>query len=221
MPTANLIEDIVVNAGDVLRVILSGGDFWRNGVFAHGRPALVGNLDRELHVQLFGGRRYNSGALGDIQVTGSEMTAQLLPGWRFRSATASRLEACTPASTSSRPGRLWPIAIQQPSALEVRLGSQPRSDLWFEAHGHDHVRRRCLAVIDPHRPFGALHLGWRVLDAFYVGPETQLFASQGYRRLRFGAHITSMKTSVTGMVRRPAARRATPIGASAPICGLA
>ena len=31
----------------------------------------------------------------------------------------------------------------------------------------------------------------------YVGPETQYFGSQGYRSLRVGAHITSMKAEDT------------------------
>jgi Cellulose biosynthesis protein BcsS len=36
-----------------------------------------------------------------------------------------------------------------------------------------------------------------VLDQFYAGPETQVYGGDGYRQLRFGAHITSMKTGAT------------------------
>ena len=43
--------------------------------------------------------------------------------------------------------------------------------------------------------------GWRVLEQFYAGPKTQFFASDGYRRLRLGDHITSMKTGEHRMVR--------------------
>jgi hypothetical protein len=43
--------------------------------------------------------------------------------------------------------------------------------------------------------------GWRILNdplgGIYVGPETQYFGSQGYRSLRVGAHITSMKAEDT------------------------
>jgi len=39
-----------------------------------------------------------------------------------------------------------------------------------------------------------LAYGWRVFDMFYAGPETQLFASEGYRQFRFGAHLTGLKT---------------------------
>jgi hypothetical protein len=39
--------------------------------------------------------------------------------------------------------------------------------------------------------------GWRILEdmlgGMYIGPEIQYFGSDGYRHLRLGAHITSMK----------------------------
>jgi hypothetical protein len=77
------------DSGDARVILFSGGDIWRNGAFAHGGLLWSPNgLDREgftFKALLSGGRyRYNSGALGDIQVTGAEMTAQLLPGWRFK-----------------------------------------------------------------------------------------------------------------------------------------
>jgi hypothetical protein len=31
-------------------------------------------------------------------------------------------------------------------------------------------------------------------DGFYMGPEAQYFASDGYRHLRLGAHLTGLKT---------------------------
>jgi Cellulose biosynthesis protein BcsS len=36
--------------------------------------------------------------------------------------------------------------------------------------------------------------GWRVLDRFYLGPETQVYGGDGYRQLRFGLHATGFKT---------------------------
>ena len=43
--------------------------------------------------------------------------------------------------------------------------------------------------------------GWRILNdplgGIYVGPETQYFGSQGYRNLRVGVHITSVKAEDT------------------------
>ena len=39
--------------------------------------------------------------------------------------------------------------------------------------------------------------GWRVLDRFYSGPETQVYGGDGYRQWRLGLHITSMRTGDT------------------------
>ena len=43
--------------------------------------------------------------------------------------------------------------------------------------------------------------GWRVfeemLGGIYVGPVIEYFGSDGYRHLRLGAHITSMRTEDT------------------------
>jgi hypothetical protein len=39
--------------------------------------------------------------------------------------------------------------------------------------------------------------GWRVFDQFYVGPVTQVYGGDGYAQMRFGAHITSLKTGMT------------------------
>jgi hypothetical protein len=40
-------------------------------------------------------------------------------------------------------------------------------------------------------------LGWRLLDRFYAGPETQVYGGGGYRQWRLGADVTSMKTGNT------------------------
>lgn len=43
--------------------------------------------------------------------------------------------------------------------------------------------------------------GWRVfedmLGGIYLGPVVEYFGSEGYRHLRLGAHITSMKAEDT------------------------
>ena len=36
--------------------------------------------------------------------------------------------------------------------------------------------------------------GWRLRDWFYLGPEAQTFACIGYSQLRFGLHLTGLKT---------------------------
>ena len=36
--------------------------------------------------------------------------------------------------------------------------------------------------------------GWRAFDRFYLGPEAQMFASDGYRQMCLSAHLTGFKT---------------------------
>ena len=36
--------------------------------------------------------------------------------------------------------------------------------------------------------------GWRLHDWFYLGPEAETFACIGYSQLRFGLHLTGLKT---------------------------
>jgi hypothetical protein len=35
---------------------------------------------------------------------------------------------------------------------------------------------------------------WRLREWFYLGPEAQTFACVGYSQVRFGLHMTGMKT---------------------------
>jgi hypothetical protein len=69
-------------------LLFSSSDLWRNGAFTYGGVLWSpGGLDRDgLAVKLiFGGGlyRYVSGALGNVEVTGRQLTAAILPGWRF------------------------------------------------------------------------------------------------------------------------------------------
>jgi len=38
--------------------------------------------------------------------------------------------------------------------------------------------------------------GWRLEDWFYLGPEAQAFACDGYDQLRLGVHLTGLKTEL-------------------------
>ena len=57
--------------------------------------------------------------------------------------------------------------------------------------------------------------GWKVLDQFYAGPETQVYGGDGYAQWRLGAHVTSMKTG-NANGRPPAAGRAITNNGSSP-----
>jgi hypothetical protein len=68
-----------------------------------------------------------------------------------------------------------------------------RSNFVVRAVAQFHGRRRCLTA--------RVAYGWRVfedlLGGIYLGPVLEYFGSEGYRHLRLGAHITSMKAEDT------------------------
>jgi Cellulose biosynthesis protein BcsS len=140
---------------------------------------------------LSGGRyRYNSGDFGNVQVTGSEMTAQLLPGWRFK---GDRLEVKVFMGLDVESHRLSP---DDPSN-QLRgqsVGMRMAADFWYEPTLTTMVAAdgSLGSIVTSHS--ARLAYGWRMFDQFYVGPETQLFASEGYRQFRFGTHLTGLKT---------------------------
>jgi hypothetical protein len=199
------------------RVILfSGSDIWRNGAFAHGgllwSPQGLDSEGFTLKAVLSGGLyRYKSGDLGDVQVNGSELTAQLLPGWRFR---GDHLETKVFLGLDVENHGLRP---DDPSnRLRGRsVGLRMAADVWYEPTPTTMLAADASLSSIVTSNSARLAYGWRVFDQFYVGPETQLFASEGYRQLRFGAHVTGMKTgnyewSAAGGWAEDSGRRSSP-----------
>jgi Cellulose biosynthesis protein BcsS len=188
-------DDIWANDKAARVILFSGSDIWRNGIFAHGgllwSPAGIDSEGFTLKAMLSGGRyRYNSGDLGSVQVTGTEMTAQLLPGWRFK---GDHLEVKVFMGLDVQSHRLSP---DDPSNQlhGHSVGMRVAADLWYEPTPTTMVAADgslgSIVTSDSAR----LAYGWRMFEQFYVGPETQLFASDGYRQFRFGAHLTGLKT---------------------------
>lgn len=69
-------------------LLFASTDIWREGGFASGGVLWApSGLDRDGPVLklMFGGGlyQYNSGALGNVTVVGRELSAAVLPGWRF------------------------------------------------------------------------------------------------------------------------------------------
>lgn len=182
-------------AEDAAHFLLFGGsDIWGNGAFTYGGLLWSpGGLDREgftLKTAISGGSyRYWSGALG-AEVTGRELVAQVLPGWRFK---RDRLELKVFAGLDLEDHRLSP---DDPSShlrgndvglrLAADLWDEPTPATMFAADGS------ISTIIASYS--ARIAYGWRAFDRFYIGPEAQMFASDGYRQLRFGAHVTGFKT---------------------------
>jgi hypothetical protein len=175
-------------------LLFSGVDLWRNGWFLHGgtlwSPA---GLDREgftLKAVISGGSyRYHSGGLG-TEVTGRELTGQLMPGWRFK---AGSTELKIFAGVDIQDHRLKPD--DPGSGLRGSdVGARGAFEMWAEPTADSMIALDGLAstIVDTYSIRAAA--GWRVGNLFYAGPEVQAFASNGYAQRRIGLHVTAYKT---------------------------
>jgi Cellulose biosynthesis protein BcsS len=183
---------------DAKVILFSGRDIWRNGIFAYGGMIFgPGGFEQDgplFKAQLSGGLyRYRAGSLAGEQVIGAEWLIQALPGWRIKRGP---FEAKIFFGPEYQIHHLWPD--DPDNRLRGRaLGLRFAIELWAEP------TMKTMAAVDASLlSVGSIYaaraaLGWRVLDAFYVGPETQAYGGNGYSQIRFGGHITSMKTGAT------------------------
>jgi hypothetical protein len=176
-------------------LFFSGADLWRNGSFLHGGVLWSPDgLDREgftLKAMLSGGSyRYISGGLGGLEVTGRELTAQVMPGWRFKSGPT---ELKIFAGLDLQNHRLSPD--DPGSGLRGNdVGLRTAFELWTEPTAQTMVSADGSVSTIVHTYSARAAAGWRVFGLFYAGPELQAFASDGYAQQRVGVHVTAFKT---------------------------
>jgi hypothetical protein len=174
-----------------------GADLWRDGSFLHGGLLWSpGGLDHEgftFKAMISGGTyRYRSGALGDVEVTGRQLSASLMPGWRlkrdgFTVTLFAGLDAQDHRLSPDDPGGRLRGAM---------FGLRGGFDLWYQP-----TPTTMLAIDASVSSIGSsysarLAYGWHVFDWFYTGPEALAFACQDYRQFRFGVHMTGLKTDL-------------------------
>jgi len=189
---ADMLEDA---PDDPTILFFSGGDLWREGGFIHGgvlwSPAGLEQEGFTLKLAFGSGiYRYRSGALGDVEVIGRQLSSSLMPGWRFKRAG---VEVSVFAGVDAQELRLWP---DDPSN-ELRgthFGMRAGFDFWYEPS-----RTTMLAVDASVSTIGTSYsvhgaYGWRAFDRLYIGPEAAALACQDYRQFRFGVHATALKT---------------------------
>ena len=184
---------------DVARILLfSGRDIWRNGAFAHG-GLVWGPYGFEDGAPLFklllsgGVYRYDAGDLGGRRVVGAEGIAQALPGFQVK---RGHVEARIFFGPEYQIHRLWPD--DPGNRLRGRtFGLRFAIDFWGEPTRTTMVAGDASLSSIATNYSARAAFGWRVLDRFYSGPETQVYGGDGYRQWRLGLHITSMRTGDT------------------------
>ena len=177
-------------------LLFSSTDLWREGGFAHsGLLWAPSGLDREGPVLklMFGGGIYHyvSGALGNADVRGEQLAATLLPGWHF---VRDGFAVTVFLGADVQRHRLTP---DDPSAglRGSYAGARTGFDLWYQPTATTMVAADAsVSTVGPSYNV-RLAAGWRVLDAFYLGPEVQAFgADDNYRQFRAGVHVTGFRT---------------------------
>lgn len=181
--------------GDDTLLFFSGTDLWRHGSFSYGGTLWSPDgLDRDgfTFKALIGAGsyQYKSGALDDAQVTGTQFIGSALAGWRFvRDKTFVTVFAG--------------LDLQQHRTSPYDPGSDLNGDhagirgaieFWHEPDAMTMIAADAtISSIGPSYA-GRAAFGWRVADAFYLGPEVGGFATgDGYKQFRAGLHITGFR----------------------------
>jgi hypothetical protein len=185
-------------------LLFSGRDLWRNGVFVYGGFVLApGGFEQDgflFKVLVSGGAyRYVAGRLGGARVTGYEGVLQAMPGVRIKRGDAEMKFFFGPE------GQRHSLRPDDPgNRLRGRdIGLRMAGELWYEPASAVLVTGDAALSSIQTSHSARLAFGWRVADGifngngFYIGPESQVFGSDGYRHWRLGTHITSMKAEST------------------------
>jgi len=183
-------------------MLFSGRDLWRHGGFVHGgfifAPSGFDHDGLLLKLLFSGGiYRYRASDLGDRHVIGVGVTSQVLPGWRIKRGNAEFKLFFGPESQKHYLFPDDPSNRLRGNSIGLRIAAE----LWYEPTPETMLAADVsLSSIATENSARAAY-GWRILNdllgGIYVGPEMQYFGSQGYRNLRVGAHITSMKAENT------------------------
>lgn len=180
---------------DARAIVFSGRDVWLNGAFLNGgvlwSPTALDEDGLLFKFLLSGGLyRYNAGDLGGERVIGSEWAVQLLPGWHIKRGTFEAKVFMGPEFQQHRLSPDDPGNQLNGSKIGLRLAGE----IWYEPTSQSMIAADASLGTIGSTSSGRVGVGWKVLDMFYAGPETQAYGASGYSQWRWGAHVTSFKT---------------------------
>jgi hypothetical protein len=181
--------------GEAAHFLLHGGfDLWRNGGFGHGgllwSPDGLRQEGFTLKLLLGAGTyRYRTGT---TEVTGRQYLASALPGWRFKDGAIELtvfggLDLQQHQTSPDDPGN---------AARGLHAGARGGFDLWFEPMPAALMVTTSVSASTIGKTIwwrGAM--GLRAFD-LWVGPESVWCGDETYRQLRFGAHVTGLRTDI-------------------------
>jgi hypothetical protein len=181
--------------GEPAHFLLHGGfDLWRNGGFGHGgllwSPDGLTKEGFTLKLVLGAGTyRYRAGA---TEITGRQYLGSALPGWRFKDGT---IELTVFGGLDLQHHQFSP----DDPANRLRgfdIGARGGFDLWFEPMPAALMVTTSVSASTVGRNIWArAAAGVRAFD-LWLGPEGIYCGDETYRQLRFGAHITGLRTGI-------------------------
>ncbi len=172
-------------------LFFGGSDVWRNGAFSHGGVlwSYQGlNEDGWVVKLLLNGGYYRYSSMG-TEVTGRQLMASAMPGWRWHRGT---FDVTVFAGLDIQDHRF------SPDDFDNRLrgthgGVRGGFDAWYEPIHNGMVTASASLSSIGTSYWTRAAAGWRFLDAVWLGPELLACGDDTYRQLRFGAHVTSLR----------------------------
>ena len=178
-------------------ILFSGRDLWLNGrriSFCAVRARSGELLPKILFAS--GLYRYDAKNLGGERVIGAEGLAHALAGWRVKRGDAEFKFFFGPEFQRHH--------LEPDPSNRLRgnsIGLRMAFELWYEPSPSSMVAADASLSSIATSNSARVAYGWRVfedmLGGIYLGPVVEYFGSEGYRHLRLGAHITSMKAEDT------------------------
>jgi Cellulose biosynthesis protein BcsS len=173
-------------------LLFGGTDLWRYGDFLYGgglwSPAGLNADGFTLKLLVNGGGySYDSSAL-QSKIDGTMLSGAALPGWRW---VRNALTVSVFAGPAVQDYRLSPY--DPGSRLHgLYAGGQFATDVWYQPTAN--IMAAINGSLVSIGPTGYLRgaLGYRVFDAAFVGPETEMLWCADFQQIEVGAHLTGL-----------------------------
>jgi hypothetical protein len=190
--TTDLRADTTTDS-DTGHFLLHGGfDLWRNGGFGHGGLlwSPEGLMQEGFTLKLMlgaGSYRYRA---GPTDITGHQYIASAMPGWRFKHGTLevtifAGLDMQQHQSSPDDPGN---------RLRGFHAGARGGFDLWFEPMPAELMLTGSVSASTIGKNVWARAAAGVRAFGLWLGPETVFCGDDSYRQVRFGAHITGLRT---------------------------
>ena len=173
---------------DARAIIFSGRDVWLNGAFLNGgvlwSPTALEADGLLFKFLLSGGLyRYDAGDLGGERVVGQELMVQILPGWHVVRPGFEAKVFWGPEYQHHHLSPDDPGNTMRGSKLGLRFSTE----VWDEPTATTMIAADASLSTVGTSYSARIGFGWKILDQFYSGPETQVYSADGYSQRRFGA----------------------------------